>query len=465
MSSHHNIHVRFLGAAGTVTGSKYLVQTGEKDILIDCGMFQGLKPLRERNWAPFPLHAFKVDLVLLTHGHLDHVGYLPRLVNEGFGGRIWGTAPTLEIAKVILEDSAKLQEEDAERANKGGFSRHHPAKPLYRLTDVERTLPLFEKKNAEKWHHISTNIKCRFRYNGHILGATFIELLVFGKLFVFSGDIGRDNDLLMRPPHRPESADILFIESTYGDRLHPGHAEKTLENIIHDAAGRNGTIIIPGFAVERIQLLTYLIWQLRRKGTIPNIPVYTDSPMGKEVLDIFHRYPEWHKLSVSACTEMCRDIRQVQTPNETEVLAADRSPKIVIAGSGMASGGRVLTYFQKHLDNPASTILLTGYQAEGTRGRQLLEGAAQIRLLGKYYTVKAQVKSVEGLSAHADQNGLIDWMRGLKQQPEQIFIVHGEQAASAGLQQKIREVYGWESEIPVLNETQQISTRTKTHFR
>ena len=448
----NTIKIQFLGAAGTVTGSRFLIQTDEKNILVDCGLFQGLKKLRLLNWEPLPVNPAGIDMVLLTHGHLDHVGYLPKFVRAGFSGPIWGTSPTLEIAKIILEDSAKIQEEDAERANTKGYSKHKPAKPLYDLKDVEKTIPYFVPQPLDRWINISENISCRYRYNSHIIGATFIEVKIFNKVLVFSGDIGRDNDLLMYPPQKPDKADILFIESTYGNRLHPDHSEDKLAEIINTAAKKNGTIIVPGFAVERIQMLMYLLWQLRKKGKIPGIPVYMDSPMGRSVLDIFHHNTSWHKLPSDQCTEMCRDIKLINTIQETLKLAADKSSKIVIAGSGMASGGRVLTYFQQYLGDTSATILLVGFQAEGTRGRQLLEGATEIKLYGKYYSVKAKVENIEGLSAHADQMGLINWLSQLKSKPEKIFIVHGEAQAADVLRVKIKDVYGWDCEIPYLNE-------------
>lgn len=444
--------IHFLGAAGTVTGSKYLIETGNKNILVDCGLFQGLKELRLLNWTSIPFPVTKIDKVLLTHGHLDHVGYLPRLVNEGFSGEIWGTDPTLEIAKIILEDSARIQEEDAERANAEGYSKHHPAKPLYDTKDVKKTLPLFRAQPADKWIEIDKEIYCRFKYNSHIIGATFIELKINNKLMVFSGDIGRSNDLLMYPPQKPEAADVLFIESTYGDRLHPENSEENLIEIINEAAKKEGTIIVPGFAVERIQMLMYLLWKLRKKGAIPDLPIYMDSPMGTSVLSIFEQYPAWHKLPMDECREMLKEIKQIRSIQETYALAASGRPKIIIAASGMASGGRVLTYFLQYLGQPSATVLLVGFQAEGTRGRALLEGAKEVKLYGKFFPVKAEIKNLEGLSAHTDQKGLIDWVSGLKQQPEHIFITHGETKSANGLKEKIKEVYGWDSTIPSLND-------------
>ncbi len=444
--------IHFLGAAGTVTGSKYLIETKNKNILVDCGLFQGLKELRLLNWNNIPFDAAKIDMVLLTHGHLDHVGYLPRLVNEGFNGEIWGTIPTLEIAKIILEDSARIQEEDAARANEEGFSKHKPAIPLYDSKDVEKTLPLFRQQTLDNWIQIDKEISCRFRYNGHILGATFIELKIGSKIIVFSGDIGREIDLLMYPPQKPEQADILIIESTYGDRLHPENAEERLIEIINSTALKNGTVIIPSFAVERTQTLMYLLWKLRKEGRIPHIPVYMDSPMGTNVLSVFQNHPSWHKLSMDDCKEMCKDIKLIKTIQETYKLAASTDSKIIIAGSGMASGGRVLTYFLQYLGKPSATIMLVGFQAEGTRGRALLEGAKEVKLFGKYFPVKAKIENLQGLSSHADQQGLIQWLSKLNSSPSEIFIVHGEHEGSVGLKNKIMEVYDWNAAIPKLNQ-------------
>jgi metallo-beta-lactamase family protein len=447
------IQIQFLGAAGTVTGSKYLIKTKNLSILVDCGLFQGLKELRLLNWATLPVDPSTIDVVLLTHGHLDHTGYLPKLIQKGFSGKILGTKPTLEIAKIILEDSARIQEEDAERANTEGFSKHKPAKPLYTEKDVKKTLPLFRPQSPDKWIELDKEIYCRFRYNGHIIGATFIELRIGSKTIVFSGDIGRENDLLMYPSQKPEKADVLLIESTYGNRLHKAESEKELSDIINKAFVTQGTVIIPSFAVERTQTLMYLLWKLKRSRLIPEIPIYMDSPMSNNVLEVFENNLSWHKLPLDNCREMCRDIKLIRTIQETYTLAKSDHPKIIIAGSGMASGGRVLTYFLQYIGKASATILLAGYQAEGTRGRALLDGVPEIKLFGKLYPVKAKIMNLEGLSSHADQKGLISWLSGLKDTPEKIFIVHGEYEGASGLQNKIKEVYGWESVIPELNQT------------
>lgn len=454
-----DIKICFLGAAGTVTGSKYLIQTASKNILVDCGMFQGIKELRELNWKKLPLDESNIDLVLLTHGHLDHSGYLPRFVKNGFSGPIWATAPTIEITKIILEDSARIQEEDAERANQEGYSKHAPAEPLYACKDVEKVVPLFVAQPLDSWIKIDVDVSCRFRYSGHILGATSIELKIGNKTIVFSGDIGREKDLLMYPPVKPEEADIVVIESTYGDRLHPDDAFDKLESLVNSCYSSGGTLIIPSFAVERTQTLMYLLWSLKKNNRIPAVPIYMDSPMGTSVLSIFEHTTSWHKLSASVCKEMCRDIQLIHTIQETHKLAASTAPKIVIAGSGMASGGRVLSYFAQYIGNPNATILLVGYQAEGTRGRALLDGADQLKLFGKFFPVRAKIELIEGLSAHADQQELVSWLSKLPNCPEEIFIVHGEHNGATGLKKKIKEIYGWNAAVPKLNQEFEMNSR------
>ncbi len=448
------IQVRFLGGVGTVTGSKYLVEALGKKIMVDCGLFQGLKKLRLLNWNSLPIKVSEIDLVLLTHAHLDHTGYLPKLVKSGFKSDILGTAPTLEITEIILKDSAKINEEAAKQANKGVYSKHSPAKPLYNLKDVQRTLLHFKEIECNIWIPLYEGIKVRFQYNGHILGATFIELDILGKRLVFSGDIGRQNDLLLSPPSRPEKADILFIESTYGDRLHPEeNLEKEIQNIVYDTWQDGGTLIIPSFAVERTQTLMYLFWQLQIKGLMPNIPIFMDSPMGTSVLDVFLHSSSWHKLSREECIEMCKHIHLVESYGETWKIIDNKKPKIVIAGSGMVSGGRILTYLSKYIDNPLTRVLLVGFQAEGTRGRQLQEGIHEVKIYGKYYPVKAEILNIQSLSAHADQEELLDWMSEIKNIPEKVFIVHGESHASDVLRVKIKDACGWECTIPEWNTT------------
>lgn len=453
----NSVRIKFLGASGTVTGSKFLIKTSEKNILIDCGMFQGLKELRLLNWEDLSVNVEEIDVVLLTHGHLDHVGYLPRLLKQGFTGKIIGTAPTLAIAEVILVDSAKIHEEESEKANKEKYSKHNPALPFYTIKDVEKTIRLFEVEIENKWIILSEHISYRFQFNGHIIGATFIELDINGKRFVFSGDIGRRNDYLLEDPKKPEWADFLFIESTYGNKLHQKEdVETILSELIIETINKNGNLIIPSFAVERLQTLMYILWKLYKKNKIPNIPIFIDSPMGNNVLEIFNRFPKWHKLSVQDYNAMCDHMNIIQSYKDTWKTIDNKRAKIIIAGSGMVTGGRVLTYLQQFIDVSSTTVLLVGYQAEGTRGRQLLDGAHEIRFFGKYYPVKAKIKSLESLSAHADQEDLLNWMTAIKNIPEKVFLIHGEPNVLDAFKVKIKSDFNWNVSIPKLNDSEDI---------
>jgi metallo-beta-lactamase family protein len=444
--------IRFLGACGVVTGSKILIETSEKKILIDCGMFQGLKELRELNWKGLPVDAESIDVVLLTHGHLDHVGYLPRLVKQGFRGKIIGTAATLEIAKIILNDSAKIHEEEAKRSNKEKFTKHDPALPYYTLENALNTIQLFQDKTEGEWIRLSDHISYRFQYIGHIIGAVFIELKINGKRLVFSGDIGRADDYLLYDPKKPQWADFLFMESTYGNKLHPKEDVYTeLKELISETVRNQGNLIIPSFAVERSQTLMYILWKLHKENEIPHIPIFVDSPMGNNVLEIFKRFPKLNKLSTEEFNEMCKHINIVTSYKETWQVINNKIPKIVVAGSGMVTGGRVLTYLKHLIDKPSTTILLVGYQAEGTRGRQLKEGTNEIKFFGKYHSVKASIKSSESLSAHADQYELLNWMKNIKNTPEKVFLVHGEPIALDAFRLKIKDTYHWTVQIPKLN--------------
>ena len=449
-----NVKIHFLGASGTVTGSKFYIETPDINIMVDCGMFQGLKELREINWTPLPINVSKIDVVLLTHGHLDHTGYLPRLVKEGFKGKIIGTAPTLAIAEIILLDSGKIQEEEAQRANEEGYSKHHPAIPFYTIDEAKNTISKFEAVDRGKWLQLSDAVKFRFRYNGHIIGATFIELDMYGKIVVFSGDIGRVEDVLLSKPEKPEWADYLFLESTYGNKLHRKEdVEGMLVALVHKTITNGGNLIIPSFAVERLQSLMYTLWQLYKKNKIPNIPIFIDSPMGNNVLSVFEEFPEWHKLSSEEYEAMYNHFNIITSYADTWKTIDNPRPKIIIAGSGMVTGGRVLTYLKQMIDKTSTTVLLAGYQAEGTRGRQLLEGAHELKIFGKHYPIKASIQHLESLSAHADQNELLDWLSAIKNIPENIFLIHGEPNALDIFKVKIRDEYHWNVTIPKLNDT------------
>lgn len=454
------VSIQFLGASsGIVTGSKYLVRIPGLTILVDCGLFQGDKRSRALNWETPPVDVAGIDLVLLTHGHLDHTGFLPRLVNLGFKGRILATGPTRKIAEIILKDTAKIQEEEAERANREGYSKHKPARPLYDLKDVERTAHLFEEVAEGEWTALTSTIKVRFQYVGHIIGATFIELDIAGERIVFSGDVGRMEDILLFPPKRPEHADVLLIESTYGDRIHGSESESILQlaEVINETFSRGGSLFIPSFAVERTQLLMLVIWRLLEEKRIPDIPVIIDSPMGVSVLDLFHHSRAWHKLAPEECKRMCAHFHRTMRFQETLQQRADPHPKIVIAGSGMITGGRILNYLEYRAGNPKDTLLFVGYQAEGTKGRALLEGATTLRAFGKEVPFRMQVQCINGLSAHGDQADLLWWLELLKDAPRNVFIVHGEKEPALAFQQVLRARKGWVVELPSLNEQVQIN--------
>lgn len=446
------IQIHFLGAAGTVTGSKFLLQTEAFCLLLDCGLFQGKKELRNLNWGPLPVPAKDIDAVLLTHGHLDHTGYLPVLVKNGFKGPIYGTNPTLDITRIILYDSARIQENEAERANREGYSRHHPAKPLYTVQEVEIATRHFKGLPPSRWISLAPQIKARFQYNGHIIGSTYIELDIFQKRFVFSGDVGRVNDLLLYRPLRPKKADFLFMESTYGARTHPEEKDTipVIASIINETVARGGSLFIPSFSVGRSQLLMYILWQLTKEKKIPVVPMIIDSPMGLSVLELFYRTRDWHRLDENEFIEMCRYFKIVDNFQETLDWRADEKSKIVIAGSGMMTGGRILNYLETQSADPKNTLVFVGYQAEETRGRKILDGAKEIKIYGNALPFLMQVEEIEGLSAHADQQELLNWVKDIKNQPENIFLIHGEMDSSIALQKVILETCHWQSEIPEL---------------
>lgn len=448
-----NFYVQFLGAAETVTGSKFLVSHNGYNMMIDCGLFQGLKNLRELNWMELPFPASDIHCVLLTHGHLDHVGYLPRLVNQGFKGDIYCTKPTGDIVEIILRDSARIQEEDAERANASGYSKHKPALPLYTMDDVENTLSLVSPVPVHAFHKVTEHIQFQFRRNAHIPGASFIEIDIDEKRLVFSGDVGRPGDPMLLPPEKPERADYLFVESTYGDRLHPDEStEDTLLKIIHESLQNHGPLIVPSFTVDRAQDFMYIIWKLKQENKIPDIPVYLDSPMGTDVSKLFLKYPDWQSLDPGVFSEVFKSTRQVKTVEETRTLARNKHPRIVIAGSGMMNGGRILQYLESHLENPRATIIIPGYQAIGTRGRMISEGAEEIKVHGHYYKVKAQVRRIHTMSSHADQAELLDWMSAIEHKPRKVFVIHGEPQAAQALRVKIKDHFGWDAVVPHLLE-------------
>lgn len=448
-----NLSIQFLGAVGTVTGSKHLLSTPKLKILVDCGLYQGLKELRLKNREPFPIDVKAIDVVLITHAHLDHCGYIPLLVKNGYKGPFIMTPPTKELVKLILIDSAKIQEEEARQANEGGYSKHSPAKPLYTEEDVEKALLQFEVKQADEWIHLNEDISFQFLKNGHILGSSFIELKYFDKTIVFSGDIGRYNSDLLPAPTVIKQADVLVLESTYGDRNHPDKDPlDELESVILNTIHKKGNLIIPSFAVGRAQEIMFLINELKEQKRIPTIPVYLDSPMGADATEIFLNNPHWHKLSSKEAYKVARHIEIIRDFHDTDKVLRNEKSKIIIAASGMLTGGRVLNYIQKYGEYHSTTILLVGYQGEGTRGRALKDGDRLLKIKGKSVPIYAEIVSIDSLSAHGDQNDMITWLKAFDHTPPKIFLVHGEPEAQQNFKTKLEEEFESSIEIPTLEQ-------------
>lgn len=443
----------FLGGAGTVTGSKYLVEASGSQLLIDCGLFQGLKALRERNWKNPLFDATALDCVVLSHAHLDHSGGLPLLAKNGFRGPIYCTSGTAALLEVLLLDSARLQVEDAARANRYGYSKHKPALPLYSEDDVRQVLSLVARRDYGSQFTVGAAGDAVFRRAGHILGSATVDLGLLGSRLVFSGDLGRWNRPIIRNPEFVPEADVLLVESTYGDRVHSARSEETLVRVITETAGRGGAVIVPSFAVGRTQELIWTLRKLEDEGRLPSIPVYVDTPMGIDVTRIYCEHPEDHDLEMKLlmdekrCPLCCRQYQMVRSADESRALNQRAGLMLVIAGSGMATGGRVLHHLKHRLPDERNTVLLVGYQAAGTRGRALQEGAKFVRIHGGDVPVRAHIETVDGLSAHADQNELLRWMHGFKRPPRQTWVVHGEPKSSHALAVEIHRQLGWKSAV------------------
>lgn len=452
------VRLKFLGAARSVTGSKYLLEIDDKKILIDCGLFQGQKELRLRNWDRLPVDPETIDTIVITHSHIDHIGYLPRLVKDGFRGRIICTHASEDLMRIMLKDAAKLQEEEALFAFKKGYSKHSKPEPLFTEEDAERVFDFVDSVGFEKEVKLLTNLSLIYHMAGHILGSAMVELVLSGKgtkkKIVFSGDLGRYDDPIMHPPKSITEADILFIESTYGDRLNPiDQVETNLVKIINEANDRNGVIIVPAFAVGRTQLLIYYFHLLMEKKLIPLLPIYIDSPMAINVTNLYERHSSEHKIKVvhdKGRLISIFDDPHVYFCNTTESSKALNDLKrtaIIISASGMATGGRILHHLYHRLRKENDTVLFAGYQAEGSRGRRILEGEPAVKIFGEDVPVKCQVRVINGLSAHADQSELLRWLSNIKNSPKMTFITHGELQSSTILAKKIEEM-GWKSIIP-----------------
>lgn len=441
--------IQFLGAVQTVTGSKYLIQTDQVNILIDCGLFQGYKELRLRNWANLPINPQKIDYVLLTHAHIDHSGYIPLLVKNGFRGKILCSAATKDLCSILLPDSGHLHEEDANYANRKGYSKHHPALPLYTQKDAEDSLSYFEVISFKERIQIAKNLYAIFYYGGHILGASFIRLEQGETSVLFSGDLGRQNDPLMFAPKEPPSADFLVIESTYGNRTHANIDPLVqLKAIINRTVKRGGSVVIPSFAVGRTQSLLYYLYELKSKNEIPDIPVFVDSPMATNATKIFARYAEQNRLTREQTTAVCAVAHYVNSVEESIALDQQQFPIIIISASGMATGGRVIHHIRHFAANPKNTILFSGFQVGGTRGDRMIRGEQEVKMLGQMIPIRAEIVQIENISAHADSNEMLEWLAHLKKAPRKLFITHGETEAAQALKVRIEQQFHWKCEIP-----------------
>jgi len=443
-----DLTLSFLGGAGTVTGSKYLLETPRYRVLLDCGLFQGLKQLRLRNWAPFAVQPSTIDALVLTHAHLDHSGYLPALIKGGYAGRIRCSPPTKDLCDILLPDSGYLQEKDADYANRHGFSKHKPALPLYTRQDAERALEQFISADFEMDHALGDGARFRLRRAGHILGAAIVELFWQKTKIVFSGDLGRYDDSMMLDPTPIREADYLVVESTYGNRRHDRRdPEDMLGKIVNHTVRRGGTVVIPAFAVGRAQSLLLHFERLKSSGSL-DVPIFLDSPMALDATELLCRYLDDHKLPVNQCKAACGVARYVRDVEESKALTANPMPKVIISASGMATGGRVLHHLKRYAPDPNNTILFAGYQAAGTRGAAMIDGVESVKIHGQYIPVRAEIANLSSLSAHADSDEILRWLRGFEVAPRTTFITHGEPTASDVLRRRIEEELGWTCKVP-----------------
>ncbi|HEY8934445.1 MAG TPA: MBL fold metallo-hydrolase [Cyclobacteriaceae bacterium] len=457
-----DVNVKFLGAAGTVTGSRFLLDIEKSRVLFDCGLFQGSKELRLRNWDSFPVPADSIDAVVISHAHIDHTGYLPRLVKEGFKGPIYCTRPTADLMEIMLLDSAKLQEEEASFAYEKGYSKHAIPQPLYTTQDAESVFPLIQKYNYEERFRLADNIEIVYKDAGHLLGSAITEFHIKGntqsKTIVFSGDLGRNNDIMLRPPAIIENADILFIESTYGNKNNPAlNPEGDLERIVKETFAKGGVVLIPAFAVGRTQVLLYYLHQLMEADRIPDVPVYIDSPMAISATYLYYRFPDYHKVKFNQ-NEFARQLETnmlqfVKTSKHSKTLNSIKNNAIIISSSGMMTGGRILHHLYHRLRNPQDTVIVAGYQAEGTRGRKLVDNEPTIRIFGEEVPVKCTIENMTSLSGHADKEELFQWMSNFRSAPKMTFTVHGEKNHLEAYSKGIRERFGWNVIQPAYLET------------
>ncbi len=448
----------FLGAAGAVTGSKFLIDDHTSRTLVDAGLYQGLADLRRRNWAPFPVPAADLDAVVVSHAHLDHCGMLPRLVKEGFTGPIICSPDTAELVSIVLRDSAHLQEEDARQANAGGYSKHRPALPLYDLDDVERTLPLLRPTDFHAAVDLAPDVRAVLRPAGHILGSSTVLVEAAGRRTLFSGDLGRGVHPILRAPADPPAAHVVVVESTYGDRRHPAPDRDVLAGAVRRTIGRGGTVLVPAFAVDRTELVLLELHRLMDAGEVPRVPVYLDSPMALRALAVYRGALDSGSPQLRADLGDVRaalDALQVTgVPDAAGSMRLNRpdEPCIIVSASGMATGGRVVHHLAHQLPDPRNSVVLTGYQAVGTRGRQLLDGAREVKMHGRYVPVRAEIVDVPYFSVHADADEIVAWLSRAPEPPEVVYVVHGEPSGSEALARRIRDDLGWRAVVPRLDE-------------
>jgi metallo-beta-lactamase family protein len=444
--------ITFLGATGTVTGSKYLVEDGQKRVLIDCGLFQGRKDLRLRNWEDLPIDPKSIDAIVLTHAHLDHSGYIPLIVNQGFRGSVYCSDGTRDLCAILLPDSGHIQEEDAASANRNNYSKHKPALPLYTEEDARECLSQFKPVPFGQTQRISDNLSFTLHRAGHIIGASMVKLTGDGGTSIlFSGDLGRMNDPIMKPPAEIQDSDYILVESTYGDRLHDkADPAKTLCDAVRDTVEHGGTVLIPAFAVGRAQLIMYYLHMLQDSGQLPrSLPIYLDSPMAISASELMLKYMNDHRLPAPLVKAVCNTARYIRTIDESKALDENANvPKIIISASGMATGGRILHHLKHYMGERRNTIILAGYQAEGTRGDRMAKGEAEIKIHGYMRPLRARVVKLDNMSAHADYNEILGWLKHFTHPPKKIFIVHGEHGAAESLKKKISTELGWNGYVP-----------------
>lgn len=453
------MEIGFFGAAGTVTGSRYLVSSEKSRVLIDCGLFQGYKQLRERNWAELPFEGDTLDAVLLTHAHLDHSGYLPLLIKNGFRGPVYCTQATAALCAILLPDSGRLQEEQADSANRHKASKHSPALPLYTEKDAARALEYLEEMPFNQEFAVANDLHARFLPAGHILGAAMIQLRDDKTRILFSGDLGRPHDTIMQPPADMPETDYLVVESTYGNRLHDARDPHIqLGEIIQRTAARGGIVIVPSFAVGRTQSLLWCIHRLKSEGLIPaQLPVYLNSPMAIDVTAIYHQHRSEHRLTPEQCDAMCHTAHYVNSVEESKALNDSHGPMIIIAGSGMATGGRVVHHLKAFAPDARNAIVFAGFQAGGTRGASMLAGAPTVRIYGEDVPLRAEVALINALSAHADYAEILAWLGSAKKPPIKTFITHGEPDASDALRLHVQDTLGWRCSVPAYRDVVELN--------